>query len=99
MAKMAELADQQTQALLDEVWPEEPETFVVFSHCASGYRELEYVETTKEKAIARGRQVLRRSPVTACGTGGVRWCEVFGPGIEESIGVERSGDLIVVTGG
>jgi hypothetical protein len=73
-------------------------TFVVRSHCASGYVELETIVDTLDEAKAAGRKALERSPVTPCGTGGVRWVEIDGPGIEESIGIERHDGRLVETG-
>lgn len=93
MARMAEKADEQAQI------EAEPTTFAVFGHCASGYRELWDVVDTIEQARKLARRTMVKHPVTPCGTGGVVWVEVFGPGIEESLGFERRGDLVVETGG
>jgi hypothetical protein len=88
-----------TDAHLDALIDEEPTTFAVFAHCASGYTELVNIEDTLDAAKRRASRELVDSPVTPCGTGGVRWCEIFGPGIPESIGVERNslGGVVEVT--
>jgi hypothetical protein len=69
----------------------------VYGHCASGFSEVWDVSETLDEAKSVARKALKDYPVTPCGTGGVEWCEIFGPGIEESIGIERdklSGELI-----
>ncbi len=81
------------------VFADEPTTFAVRSHCASGWVELEDVVDTLDEAKAKGRAALKRSPVTPCGTGRIRWIEIDGPGIEESIGLERTPDGGVIETG
>lgn len=78
--------------------PVEPEArFSVFGHCASGYRELWDVVPSREEAEALARKILADYPVELTDEGrvnpdggGVVWVEVFGPGIEESLGFERT---------
>jgi hypothetical protein len=75
-----------------------PMLWDVKAHCASGYTELWGVYESLDEARATAREVLASHPVTECGTGGVRWCEVFGPGIEESLGFERQDGRIIEVG-
>lgn len=67
-------------------------TFVVTAHYPGGGSEPWDVVDTKEKALACARTGLSKYPVTECGTGGVKWMEITGTGIAESIGVERTAD-------
>ena len=73
------------------------DTFTVYGHCASGYTELWDVVATKDEAEKLGRQILDEYPVVLQDNGrvdrdggGVVWVEIFGPGIEESLGIERT---------
>lgn len=75
-----------------------PKEWIVKAHCANGFTELVGIYKSLDAARTSARGELRKSPLTECGTGGVRWCEIFGPEIEESIGVERAGAEVVETG-
>ena len=69
--------------------------FVIYAHCASGYRETWDFQPTEERAVASAKKALKDSPITDCGTGGIRWCEIFGPEDDTGnfvlLGVERDG--------
>lgn len=72
--------------------------WIVKAHCASGWTELVGVYESRSEASKAARREVKQFPVTECGTGGVKWAELFGPDIEESIGFERAGTEIIETG-
>ena len=85
--------------------PEERETFVVYGHGWNGdYTFCEpwsVVETlTEAKAVALKAMGERFANALADGTPTLKWMEIFGPGIEESIGLEADGQgCLFWTGG
>jgi hypothetical protein len=80
-----------TVAVLD------PEPYAVFGHCAGGATELWDTTTSRVEAERLGRKILDDYPVVLREDGrvdrdggGVVWVEIFGPEIEESLGIERT---------
>jgi hypothetical protein len=63
-------------------------SFIVYAHCEE-ITEVWGVYTTKKRAIEVGHEAMQSHVSKG---GGVRWVEVFGPGIEESIGIEMNAD-------
>lgn len=58
--------------------------FVVYAHCEE-ITEVWSVVGTKARAIRDGMEAMASHVSLG---GGVRWVEIFGPGIEESISIE-----------
>jgi hypothetical protein len=80
-----------TVAVLD------PEPYAVYGHCAGGATELWDTTTSRVEAERLGRKILNDYPVVLREDGrvdrdggGVVWVEIFGPEIEESLGIERT---------
>ena len=73
--------------------------FVVYSHGHNGdftFTEVETVTETLAEAKAKAERVMRTTRYEHIHNGKptVHWVEVFGPGIEESLGLEeRDGRL------
>jgi hypothetical protein len=87
----------------DPLGENEPRGFIVFSHGHNGdspFRECEtYIGPedgglAEAKAHAEELMKTRRYQHMHNGKPTVQWCEIFGPGIEESLGLEeRDGEL------
>jgi hypothetical protein len=76
----------------------ESESFVVYAHGHNGdfpFMEPWTVVATLAEAKRTAERVMRKdrfSNLLADGTPTITWMEVFGPGIEESLGFEGEGD-------
>lgn len=80
---------------------EEADGFIVYAHGFNGdYTFTEpwefsgTLDAARRSALA-AMEVERFRNVLADGTPTIRWMEIFGPGIEESLGLEeRDGELV-----